>query len=273
MNNSKLEKSGKGCGIGCGSLSLIAVLVIVGSYFFIDSRLNAITEIENDFVKIKDKFGEVEDFIPYQNGIIPTERIEKFITIRESISEERLELENSLTDLSAELKTLEDGESFFEMLFVVKELINTIPDIVEYVAVRNEKFLEMQMGLGEYYYIYVAGFYAWLNKDPGSGTEAIIVHKNREGISIGLTDEEKQPKYYGDAAIELRRERITEEANIFIKQILGNLDSAEDSIKTSGSGSFSLSTEHLSNFKDYRDRLEKSFSPLINPLEVVFISR
>jgi hypothetical protein len=273
LQTAKQDKTSKGCGIGCGSLALIAVLFLVGSYFFIDSRLSAISEIENDFVKIKDKFGEVEDFIPYQKGVIPTERIEKFITIRESISEERLELERSLTDLTAELKTLEDGESFFEMFFVVKEMINTIPDIVKYVAVRNEKFLEMQMGLGEYYYIYVAGFYAWLDKDPGSGTEAIIVHRNEKGISIGLTDDEKKPKYYGDAAIKLRRERITEEANIFVKQILSNLESTNDNIQTSAPVSFSLSKEHLINFKDYTDQLEKSFSPLINPIEVVFISR
>ena len=202
--------AGKGCGFGCGSLSIIAVLFLVGSYFFIDSKINAIDEIQDGFDQLKDEYGEIESFVPYTDGVIPADRIEKFIQLRESISEERRELEKSLINLSKELKTLEDGESLFEMAFVIKELISAIPDIVDYVAVRNEKLLETDLGLGEYYYIYVSGFYAMLNKPPGSGTDAIIIHRNENSISIGLTGDDKIPKYSGDEAVALRNKRITD---------------------------------------------------------------
>jgi hypothetical protein len=270
----------KGCGFGCGSLSIIAVLFLVGSYFFIESKLNSINEIEAGFDQLKEKYGKIESFVPYTDGVVPSDRIIKFIEIRNSISEERMELEESLINLSKELKTLEDGESFFETLLVIRELIKTIPDIVDYLAARNKKLLEMDLGLGEYYYIYVSSFYGWLNKLPGSGTDAIIIHRNENSISIGLTNDDKIPKYSGEEAIALRNQRITNEANKFIHRILSNLNNREitsgnDIIKseTFDSEKVRIEKSYLTNFKLFTEELEKSFSEIINPIEVIFISQ
>ncbi len=272
--------AGRGCGFGCGSLSIIAVLFLVGSYFFIDSKINALDEIEDGFDQLKEKYGEIESFVPYTDGVIPANRIEKFLQIRESISGERMELEQSLLKLSEELKTLEDGESLFEMAFVIKELISAIPDIVDYVAVRNEKLLEMDLGLGEYYYIYVSGFYAMLQKSPGSGTDAIIIHRNENSISIGLTDEDKVPKYSGDEATALRNERITNESNKFLQRIFANLAKVNDSdenIVERGelidSENILIDKKYFVNLEPFKDRLERSFSSIVNPIEVIFIAQ
>lgn len=272
--------AGRGCGFGCGSLSIIAVLFLVGSYFFIDSKINALDEIQDGFDQLKDKYGEIESFVPYTDGVIPANRIEKFIQLRESISEERSKLEKSLIDLSEELKTLEDGESLLEMAFVIKELVSAIPDIVDYVAVRNEKLLEMDLGLGEYYYIYVSGFYAMLQKSPGSGTDAIIIHRNENSISIGLTDEDKVPKYSGDEATASRNERITNESNKFLQRIFANLAKVNDSDENLfergelfDSENILIDDKYFLNLEPFRDRLEKSFSSIINPIEVIFIAQ
>ena len=64
MKNENPTGAGKGCGFGCGSLSIIAVLFLVGSYFFIDSKINALDEIQDGFDQLKDKYGEIESFIP-----------------------------------------------------------------------------------------------------------------------------------------------------------------------------------------------------------------
>jgi len=80
-----------GCGIGCGVVLLVFVLVAAGpsTCSATPSRLQAAGGIQTTLVK---EHGQISDFRPRPDGRIPAERIVAFLAVRDTTAAQRDEL-------------------------------------------------------------------------------------------------------------------------------------------------------------------------------------
>ncbi len=161
-----------GCGIGCGVVILLAVILGLGGYFFVKNIVDGFEETEAIADTLKERYGEIKDFTPDPGGAISAERLEAFLFVRKSMEQVKQELENSLHILSEEESESElKEEPSPGVLTKIKTGFGIIPMIAEFYTKRNQGLLDAEMGLGEYYYIYVVSYYSWLGKSPGDGLE------------------------------------------------------------------------------------------------------
>jgi hypothetical protein len=161
-----------GCGIGCGVVILLLIFAGVGGYFFVRNIVEGFEETEAITDSLMERYGEIKDFCPDPGGIIKPERLEAFLSVRNSMEPVKEELENSIGILSDE-----EGESQFKeepspgVLTKIKIGFGIIPMIAEFYTKRNQALLDAEMGLGEYYFIYVVSYYSWLGKILEKRTE------------------------------------------------------------------------------------------------------
>jgi hypothetical protein len=155
-------------GIGCGALILLLVLaaatvltVTQWSYsraFTIRSELDA-------------RYGAPDTFrIPGAGGI-PSERISRFLMVRRAL----LPRCQPVTDMLRPLRGVEaesrsphpdEGTIFRNALRAARNLPRFGLVFGDYVELRNRMLLEQQMGLGEYSFIFVAGYVGLLAQTP-----------------------------------------------------------------------------------------------------------
>jgi hypothetical protein len=161
-----------GCGIGCGVVILLAVILGVGGYVFVKNIVKGFEETEAITDALTERYGEIKDFTPDPGGAIKPERLEAFLSVRNSTEKVKEELENSIGMLSDEER---EGQFTEEpspgVLTKIKTGFGIIPLIAEFYSKRNQALLEAEMGLGEYYFIYVVSYYSWLGKSPADGLE------------------------------------------------------------------------------------------------------
>jgi hypothetical protein len=174
-----------GCGIGCGVVILLIVILGVGGYVFVKNIVKGFEETEAITDALTERYGEIKDFCPDPGGAIKPERLEAFLSVRSSTEQVKEALENSIGILSDE-----EGESQFKeesspgVLTKIKTGFGIIPLIAEFYSKRNQALLDAEMGLGEYYYIYVVSYYSWLGKSPSDGLEYNLVDEDEEDRGV-----------------------------------------------------------------------------------------
>jgi hypothetical protein len=277
-----------GCGIGCGVVILIVVILIASGYFFIKNIVDEFKDTEAMTEVLTERFGRIPDFCPNPEGVIHAERIEAFLSIREAFQPIREEIAKSMEALSRK-KDIDDVEvgkpkSVFTMMRLG---FGIIPQAAEFIKTRNEALLEVGMGLGEYYYIYVVAYYSWLGKSPEDGP----------GFQIVGPDEDEDFDTWGrEDSEEIRRERMLRRIN---RMLLPMLNNQLEKLKTEGgavtSGDWAqkleMEIEALEEDRErlvwqdglpevietslipFRDQLEASYNPLTNPLEMMIEQR
>lgn len=157
-----------GCGIGCGALLLILVVVFGAAFFYLRSTFHGIGVAAESQEALVEAGGEIHDYIPAADGAIPPDRMEIFLGVRESIVEQQARLEAVFQKFPPD--GVEEGEgSFLKAFTVVEALADMISPIGEYVATRNEALIQADMGLGEYFYIYSLAYYSFLDHSPEDG--------------------------------------------------------------------------------------------------------
>ncbi len=200
-----------GCGIGCAVVILLLVFAGVGSYFFVKNIVEGFEETEAITDTLTEHYGEIKDFCPDPGGAIGPERVEAFLSVRNSMEQVKEALESSINILSDE-----ERESQFKeepspgVLTKIKTGFGIIPMIAEFYTRRNQALLDAEMGLGEYYFIYVVSYYSWLGKSPGDGLEYNLAHE----------DEEKRGVYWRRRRSENLEDRQDEVLKQLHRQIL-----------------------------------------------------
>ena len=71
-----------GCGIGCAVIIAIAVLIIMVGYMLVKNTINEFKETETSTELVEERFGKARDFCPRADGKIEAERMEAFLTVR-----------------------------------------------------------------------------------------------------------------------------------------------------------------------------------------------
>lgn len=205
-----------GCGIGCGVVILLLVFAGVGGFFFFKNIVKGFEETEAIADALTERYGSIKDFCPDPGGAIGPERLEAFLSVRNSMEPAKEKLENSIVILSDEERASQFKEEPSPgILTKIKTGFGIIPLIAEFYTRRNQALLDAEMGLGEYYFIYVVSYYSWLGKSPGDGLEYNLVGE----------DEEKRGVYWRrrrDEDIEDRQDDVLKQLHRKIIPMLKN---------------------------------------------------
>ena len=276
-----------GCGIGCGAVALILILLGVGGFFFVRNIVQEFEESEELLSSLTEKYGRIREYCPDPDGIIRGERLEVFLSARQACDPARLELEKALSTLS---EGFEKGENeakarkgFFRMLGVGFGLI---PQIADYFKARNQALVDAGMGVGEYYYIYVVAYYSWLGKDPEDGPPFSMT--NEEDFKDWDWDEEDLKEVRRDDVLrKLNRMMLPVLRNQYAKLSEGELiESQEDWQEILAAEVAAMEADRFrllwqdglpdvikASLLPFRERLEASYSPMVNTLEIALEQR
>lgn len=277
-----------GCGIGCGVIIILAIIAGVGGFFFIKGIVNEFEEMDEVADLLEERFGKMREYSPEIDGAVLPDRIEAFLKVREAYVQERDKIEKTLATLSSqkdkpEIEVKRPGN----VVYMIRTGIGFIPQIAEFFKSRNKALLETDMGLGEYYYMYVIIYYSWLGKSPEDGPP-FRISGDDERDDFWEEDEED--------VREMRRERIRRRINRLILSMLRNqLDKLSEEAAFEVPDSWRIALEEEieameydryrlpwqeglpdsleSSLRPFRERLEASYSPLANALEVAMDRR
>jgi hypothetical protein len=275
-----------GCGIGCGVVIIIAILVGVGGYFFIKNIVSGFEETEAIMDRLTERYGKIGDFCPDPDGAIRGERLKVFLAVRDSTIQVRERLERAMNILSERR-----GEGQFEkepppnVLTRIKTGIELVPMIAEFIKTRTQALLDEGMGIGEYYYLYVITYYSWLGKSPVDGPPFEISDEDDEhkGIVWRVRGGERLEERLDLILRRLNRQILPMLHNQYEKLVEGGVQRAKEQwwnileaeIKALESDHFRLPWQDglpevlKASLEPYREPLEKSYSMLMNPIELI----
>jgi len=161
-----------GCGIGCGAVILLGILASVGGSFFLMRPFkDAIATRET----LDQRHGEQADYTPPPDGAIAADRLEGFLTVRSAI----MELCGDFAQSSEQFQHMEEmdddtpkTEALVGVMKIMKEVVGMVPRLGKFFEARNSTLFAVDMGLGEYTYIYVMVYRDRLV--PGGVDESVL---------------------------------------------------------------------------------------------------
>lgn len=279
-----------GCGIGCGVVIIILILAGVGGYLFIKNIIDGFEETEAIMDTLTERFGRMSDFCPDPDGSVRAEQLEIFLAVRDSTAQARESLERAMSILSDMDSRDQSGEeSFPHVLTKIKTGIELVPLMAEFIRSRTQALLDEEMGMGEYYYLYVIVYYSWLGKSPADGPPFELMDEDDEEDRIGWRRRRHQHSEERMELIlrQLNRQILPMLYNQYEKLTEGGVARAEEQwritleteIEAMESDSFRLPWQDglpeglEASLKPYRMRLEESYSVLVNPIEISYRQR
>jgi hypothetical protein len=167
-----------GCGIGCGAIIVLVVVVGLGSFFYLR---NVVQEFEGaDAVsdQVTASFGRIDEFVPDPSGEIPADRVEAFLEVRRIAAPGRMTMEESLSVLA---ETEEEGWSLSRTLPAMRAGFRFLTEMAGFFRSRYEAMLSAGMGPGEYGFIYTVAYFSFLERSPGDGPPFILEGEGRGG--------------------------------------------------------------------------------------------
>ena len=189
-----------GCGVGCGLILLVTVLLGGGLFMAVRGVIKEGESIDQSYEALAADYGQAEDFTPTASGAIPPERMEIFLSVREAMGPAAEKLARTIYILDDD-----DGvEVKATAIEKIKAGVTMIPSILSYLKSRNEILLERGMGNGEYTYIYSLAYFEYLGKEVADGPNVRLTGEEKEsnGISFEM-DGGKQSKE--ERELEIRR--------------------------------------------------------------------
>lgn len=276
-----------GCGIGCGAIALIVIILIMGGFFFIRSIVQDFRSSEELMDSLIEQFGEIHEYCPSPNGALEPERLEAFLAVREALSPVREELERSLRflqDSDDEKLGEEERRSVFKKITTGFGMIS---QIANFHSARIQALLDEGMGMGEYYYIYTVSYYSWLGKPILDGQD-FQIRSDDEGFRFSDWESEESDEIRKDMTLRwLHRIILPMLHNQYEKLTEGEVSGAqrqwqralEDEIEAMESNRYRLVWQDGlpevigKSIEPYKQRLEASYSPLTNGMEIALERR
>ena len=272
-----------GCGVGCGAIFLVMFAVGTWGFLFVKSKMQGFAEAETASHELRQKYGRLEDFRPAPDGRIAPERMEVFLKVRENLAPARRTLESSFQDLAEGIDQASDGqESFPQVLDIIGQAFGMVPKLGRFQAERNHELLASGMSPGEYFYVYVLAYYTWLHKSPGDGPRFRI--QGQENVNHDGPEEEPDVRQERIATLTRQARRVflamlrNQQAGLegglaeappdpWRKALAREIEALESSPShLPWQGGLPAAIE--ASLQPFRTKLEQSYSPLINPLEL-----
>ncbi len=157
-----------GCGVGCGTVILLGILLSVGGSLYMMRPFNKAIDAQKELVA---EFGGREAYIPPPQGITP-DRLEKFMAVRRTVMPMCTEFQKlgesfaAMEELDKNGEEPSKGEVFKAVGDLTGNIFGMVGDMGRFIQLRNEALLEGGMGLGEYAWIYVLVYNSWLGNSP-----------------------------------------------------------------------------------------------------------
>lgn len=273
------SRSAIGCGVGCAvAIALAVVLVVIGGSW-VRRSFHDVVDAQETGLALVERFGEPDRFAPPPDGVIPADRMEVFLGVREALQQPREELETLFASFPPDELTgnASTARKVLSALSSIKGLINPMG---RYVATRNQALLEAGMGPGEYVYIYALAYYALLGHSPEDGP---VISKQ---LPPGAGDRHGSRILDGQDST-FSRDQVRRRYRLILLRILerqlDELEVAEDDgWRTALEAEIARFEAHparvawgdglpppiRSSLVPYRDRLEATYSSDCNPFEV-----
>jgi hypothetical protein len=256
-----------GCAIGCAVLALLGAGAGWLGYRWVQGTIDAVETAESTSARLDEAFGAVRDFVP--PPVIPPDRLEVFLAVREELAEPREALAQPILEIS------QGGRGFS----AARAGLSLAPRMMGFAAARNEALLEHGMGRGEYTWIYWLCFHAWL----GHPADDSLLH---ELLAEG-SGENGRIHFRMDGGPE--PERITWRLRRDVGAMLANLEEALEGEPSMAEVRDAIAAELVAIEEDrgrvpwqdglpeavavglepFRDRLESTYSRATNPFELL----
>lgn len=269
-----------GCGIGCGVIVVIGALLITGGVLYVRNLVEGFKDSEAILETLTEKYGRVTEFTPHPDGRIPSNRIEAFLEAREATTVLREKIERDIGILDEDEGI--DVESTGNVFQKLKLGFGLIPQIAQFFKARNQALLDVGMGMGEYYYIYTIVYFSWLEKPLLDGPPISIRGGDQE-VRIEDWDDEEAREMQQDLSrrrihrmllpmLQNQDEKLTEgpvgEASEAWRDALtAEIEAMEDD-RYRLPWQDGLPEVISSSLEPYRARFERSYSRLMNAIEI-----
>lgn len=142
-------------------LTVASVVFILGAgIVFFMKPIQQSKQLEQTLVE---QFGWAPQYTPPADGVIPPDRLERFIRVRQAV-QDNCKIFQDIMDNVIRIETLESdpnlsaGEKTAEGFDSLKKMFSAAPTFLEFMDTRNNTLLSEKMGLGEYIYIYLAAY-------------------------------------------------------------------------------------------------------------------
>jgi len=276
-----------GCGIGCGVIVLIVVILAISGFFFVKNIVQEFEEAETLMETLTERYGQIKDFCPEPDGTIKPEQMETFLAVREAMAPVREKLEMSFDVLARETRGGQMEEPPPSVFTKIKTGIELAPLIGELYRSRTQALLDAGMGMGEYYYIYVVSYYSWLGKSPADSPGVRVGDQDERRGVVVWDDEEDEEESLERRLRRLHRQILPMLHNQYEKLTEGGVSGVGEAwrkklgaeIEAMESDRFRLLWQDglpkvlEDSLKPYRSRLEASYSKTLNPFEIAYIQR
>ena len=277
-----------GCGLGCGVVIIIIIILATGGYFFVKNLVEGFEETEATMETLIERYGEIRDFCPDPDGAIKSERIEAFLAVRSSLDPVKEKLQDSIDILSDEKRKDESKEEASPgVLSKIKTGFGLIPLFSEFINIRNQALLDNEMGIGEYIFIYVVAYYSWLGKSPADGLQHGFFQREEDRGRFAWDEED---------TLEDRLDRLLKRLHKLTLPMLKNqhtkvtesdgyrvneswLTALKAEIEAMEADRFRLPWQDglpdalNKSLQPFRERLETTYSQVLNPLEMTMEQR
>jgi hypothetical protein len=154
-----------GLGIGCGAVVVIVIVLVIVGYMFVRNATQAFKVSDEMMKSLEARYGRVEAYCPDAGGAVAAARLEVFLAVRGDAGPARAALEGSLQALAeSEKEKRAGGEGSKNVFRTLKTGLAMVPQISDFMKIRARAMLDRGMGEGEYYYLYMIAYHAWLKK-------------------------------------------------------------------------------------------------------------
>lgn len=277
MATSTSQKWLIGCGIGCAAIVVLVVSLVTGTIIYVRGKFQPLQEASDSRKEIVVAYGAPDAFVPPSNGAIAPERMEVFLSVRDSLKDTQARLDAALANFDFE-RLNQRQPSFGAVLRTLNDLSNLIAPVGEYVNRRNRVLMDKRMGLGEYAYIYSIAYHSWLGHPPDEGPPILEKARQRGRDRLSGNDSNLSP------------ESVRRQYRRLILRLFGNqLNSIKDAEQTKWRGLLKEEIDRVDRdpdrvawqnnlpipiekcLKPYRSRLEATYHPSTNYFELLTI--
>jgi hypothetical protein len=263
-----------GCGVGC----LLVLLALGGlgwmGYRWARTAAEVVDAAERAEHQLEADYGLTRDYRPPTDGRVRDDRMEAFLKARDLMQAER----DALAETIDGLKPIEGEGRAVGGFRAMRSVVGMAPRILEFARARNEALLEVEMGPGEYAWIYWLTYHAWLGHPVGESLlndymEARAeAHDDMEMRIDGMDVEHAREQLrdnIGAMLQHLEQDLASEkEATVLLDLVaaeLAEMKADRDYLPWQNGVPESLTV----GLEPYRERLEASYSPATNPFELL----
>lgn len=267
-----------GCGLGCAVLGLAAAGILGAGMLFVNRITTGFSEAVAAREQLEQRHGAPESFVPWPDGSIPADRLERFARVRETMSPAREAIAATFSRLpitperSEELKQAQGFSRFVKAFSIGREALGLAPNLAQFFGSRDQALLGAEMGMGEYTYLYSVAYHAWLGHpaqdgpgeewtEPGHEDRRGRVRMNGPGSQWRVRDELLQMLKNQQAALAADAPAAWREA---VAAEIAAMEEDEDRLAWQEG----VPAPTAAALEPFRARLEATYSRTTNPFEL-----